>query len=73
MRTTVGHVGISLTWFWGLQEAEAQGATGTSDLTSQIVSTMPVLDAFGNACTQRNDDSSRFGASYLPFLRDRTQ
>ena len=30
-------------------------------MTEKIKSTMPIMDAFGNACMPRNDDSSRFG------------
>lgn len=29
-------------------------------LTNRIMMTMPIMDAFGNACMPRNDDSSRW-------------
>jgi len=33
--------------------------------------TMPIMDAFGNACMPRNDDSSRFGKLYKIFFDKR--
>lgn len=33
-------------------------------LTNKILCAMPIMDAFGNASTQRNDDSSRFAKMY---------
>eukprot|EP00658_Telonema_sp_P-2_P011550 TRINITY_DN14415_c0_g1_i6.p1 TRINITY_DN14415_c0_g1~~TRINITY_DN14415_c0_g1_i6.p1 ORF type:complete len:926 (+),score=160.55 TRINITY_DN14415_c0_g1_i6:64-2841(+) len=52
---------------------DAPSASGSESLTSKIMQTMPIMDAFGNACMPRNDDSSRFGKLYQIYFDKRSR
>ncbi|EER04094.1 myosin xi, putative [Perkinsus marinus ATCC 50983] len=44
-----------------MQFLSACGRASKSDINRQVLESNPLLEAFGNACTLRNDNSSRFG------------